>query len=174
MLPKTFVKPAAEPPVVRLNEMKEVNIESIEFEAAHKTDDGKDIPDQLKFTMTTDDGYRITDWIRFYNEPGARSKMGELVDALSQALDQDILSPEEFTAMLKQYGRAYVKCSGFRDYKGKQYPNFDLLTNTLPQKQVKLVELVYPDFVSAKNAQKAGLIRDFDFDEKRGVYIGIK
>jgi len=49
--------------------------------------------------------------------------------------NQTFSTVDEVITALKNHGSLYVKCSGYREYDGRQYPNFKLVCDRLPGKQ---------------------------------------
>jgi hypothetical protein len=126
----SFIRDAPEPPKISIGERVIANIKSIQKV------DGKYGP-QYEFQLELDNGYKSKDWITYYPEPNASSKLGQLCTTIWSNLKQ-INSPEEAMTELKNYGRIYVECTGTRNHESKQYPNLKIITTYLPLKQSPL------------------------------------
>lgn len=129
----SFVKKAQPPPEVEEGDILEAKILTVQKVTSQWKDNEGNPREQLQFDLELDNGYKFKSWMAFYEQPSDRSKMGKLALKLQDATGKTISNPEQFLSMLKEHGRLYVSCEGFREYEGDVYPNFSIVASKIPR-----------------------------------------
>lgn len=76
----------------------------------------------------------------YYEEPSDRSDLAKLLLTLLRVTKQQYKDVHEALKALKDYGKIYVKCVGYREIGSFSYPRFKIVTDVLPSIQAQLKE----------------------------------
>ena len=128
--PRGFVTEAPEPPQVVQDERVEGTIISVQKVEGQY---GK----QFQFEVELMDGYKTRCWIKHYDKPSTNTDLGKLGLTIMRRLNRDINSIDEAVDWLTHFGRVYLECKGYRNYEGKSYPKFKIITGMLPDLEPK-------------------------------------
>lgn len=91
--------------------------------------------EQLRFDLELENGYKFKAWIAFYEHPSDKSKLGKLALKFIEKSGKKPDTVTEFLDALKQFGYVFVKCKGYREYEEEFYPNFSIVTESIPEQQ---------------------------------------
>jgi len=133
----SFVKPATPPPDIKEGETQTAKINSIKIVKSKWKDDEGNEREQLEFDLELENGFKCKSWMAYYEQPSDKSKLGKLALALESRLKTKLENINQFLDALKNYGLIYVRCKGYREYEDEIYPNFNIVSEMIPEKTVK-------------------------------------
>ena len=90
---------------------------------------------QVKFNLELDGGYLFPCWISYYTEPVSLSNIAKICQTLADKTGAKPHTVNEALQLLKEHGRIYVKCTGYRTWNDQDYPKFGVVTEKLPDAQ---------------------------------------
>jgi hypothetical protein len=136
-----FTRKSVPPPDIKEGEILKARILDVKKVISQwKNDDGTQ-KEQLQFDLQLEGGYNLKTWTAYTTHPSDKSYLGKLALTFEQSTKKIYSSVDDFLTALQHYGLVYVKVKGFREYEGKLYPTFTLVSDKIPppkQEQGKL------------------------------------
>lgn len=135
----SFIKKLPPPPDVKEKQILKAKINSLEFPIDSKYKDNQgNIKQQICFNCQLEDGYEFKSWMSYYERPSDGSNLGQLCLTLIGLTREEYHSVREALNILEKVSNIYVQCTGYREWQGKFYPRFKVVTTRLPPLQTEL------------------------------------
>lgn len=130
----SFIQKSKPPPDVKEGQVLEATVTDVEYPIEGKY--GK----QIRFRLELSNGYKFNSWIKYYDEPSDRSRLGKLAITYMDLVQGPFEKVGEVLEGLKKHGRVYVSCSGFREFEEQLYPKFKVVVDRLPGMQTEITK----------------------------------
>jgi len=89
--------------------------------------------EQVEWHVELDNGYQTTIWMSYYKEPSDKSFLGMLSIAFMDMIKSySYDTVNDVLAAIKEHGKVYVRCAGFREWEDKIYPKFKIVPTKFP------------------------------------------
>ncbi len=130
----SFIRKSKEPPKLQTGETVEATILDIKYPVKSK----KFNRDNVEFRCKLNDSYECRAWVGYYEEPSDKSELAKLILTLMRITKQDFKNVKEGLEALRNYGRIFLKFTGYNQRGNLSYPKFKLVTDVLPNLQTQL------------------------------------
>ncbi len=132
----SFIRKQVPPPALKEGDLLEAEIVDMAYPVEIKNFKAP----QIQITARLPNGYSTRTRITYYEHPSEKSELAKVCLQLLRIKGGDFADVNEALKALKEHGKVFLKCSGHWERNGTNFPNFQLVTDKLPDVQGKFPE----------------------------------